>query len=80
MSHGQELYPPREADLTSRPSFGLVRRGYDRQQVDQHLSQLDGQVTSLATERERARAQVQRLATQLEQVQAQLAELRQRPP
>jgi chromosome segregation ATPase len=79
MSHGEELFA-RSDDMTPRPSFELARRGYDKRQVDQYVSQLGSDSSALAAERDRARGQVQRLAAQLEQAQAELTELRQRPP
>jgi chromosome segregation ATPase len=79
MSQGEELFARRE-DLTSRPSFVLALRGYDKRQVDQYVSRVDSEMSLLAAGRERATFQVQDLATQLEQVQAELTELRQRPP
>lgn len=78
MSIGEQLFAPRD-DLSSRPSFEVVLRGYDRRQVDLFVEQVEKEISTLAIERERALGQIQDLTTQLQQLQAELTELRQRP-
>src|SRR5690606_19114630 len=65
--------------LSSRPSFELALRGYDKRQVDQYISQKDREISALVAERDRALGQIQNLAAQLLQLQGELNELRQRP-
>src|SRR6266511_2605780 len=77
MSHGGELFA--SADITSRPGFELVRRGYDKPQVDQYVSQVGSMISRLAGERELALSQIQDMAAQLQRLQAEVTELRKRP-
>src|SRR6266508_1122037 len=77
MSHGGELFA--SADITSRPGFELVRRGYDKPQVDQYVSQVGSMISRLAGERELALSQIQDMAAQLQRLQAEVNELRKRP-
>jgi peptidoglycan DL-endopeptidase RipA len=78
MSEGEELLASGEG-VSWRPGFELALRGYDKRQVDQFVSRVDGEMSSLVAERERAFGQVRDLSARLEQVQAELVELRQRP-
>src|SRR6266540_4370313 len=77
MSHGGELFA--SADITSRPGFELVRRGDDKPQVDQYVSQVGSMISRLAGERELALSQIQDMAAQLQRLQAEVTELRKRP-
>jgi cell division septum initiation protein DivIVA len=79
MSQGEELFRPR-GEGSSRPSFVVALRGYDKRQVDQHLARLDREKAAVAAERDRALSQVTHLAGRLEKAQSEVAELRQRPP
>jgi cell division septum initiation protein DivIVA len=75
MSDGGELFAVRE-DTTSRPTFEVALRGYDKRQVDQYVLRTDSEIARLAAERQRAFGQIQDMAGQLQQVQAELTELR----
>src|SRR5690242_8863812 len=79
MSHGSDLFAVRDG-MATRPSFELVRRGYDKVQVDQYIARADSQMASLAAERERAASQIQDLTAQVQQLQVEVSELRSRPP
>ena len=78
MSHSGELFALRD-DSTPRPGFELVRRGYDKQQVDQYVARVDSEFSALAAEHERAVRQLQELSGHMQQMQAELAEAQQRP-
>ena len=78
MSRSGELFAVRE-EMTARPSFELVLRGYDKRQVDQYVSQAHGDISTLAAERERTLGQIHDLTGQLKRLQVEVTELRQRP-
>src|SRR5215211_3504842 len=52
--------------------FDVVRRGYDRGQVDEHLDRLDADVRILAADRDAAVARAAELAKQVENQRAQI--------
>jgi cell division septum initiation protein DivIVA len=79
MSHGDELFSPRE-DKTSRPSFVAALRGYDKRQVDEYVWKVDSELATLLTERDRALGRIEHLSAHLKQVQTELTDLRQQPP
>jgi peptidoglycan DL-endopeptidase RipA len=86
MSHGEDLFAPRE-EANSRPSFETALRGYDKRQVDHYVERTDNEISTLTDQRERAyghirdlTAQLQDLTGQLHQMQGELTELRERPP
>src|SRR5512142_1355078 len=66
-------------DVTSRPRFDLVMRGYDKRQVDQYAAKADHEIATLTAEYDRARNQLQVVSVHLQQVQAELTELRHKP-
>ncbi|MEN3308239.1 MAG: hypothetical protein V7603_4441 [Micromonosporaceae bacterium] len=78
MSNGGELFALRE-DTTSRPTFEVTLRGYEKRQVDRYVSRVDSEILTLATERDRALQQIQGMAAQVKQLQAELTALRERP-
>ena len=78
MSTGEESYASRD-DGTSRPSFELALRGYDKRQVDRYVEQMDGALSTLTADRAQAAGQIQGLTTHIQRLQAELTELRQRP-
>src|SRR5829696_27120 len=53
-------------------TFDVVRRGYERGQVDEHLDRLDADLRILAADRDAAVARASELAKQLENQRAQL--------
>lgn len=79
MSQTEEQQAARD-DKSSRPAFETTLRGYDKRQVDLHISRLDREASRLAAENERGRAQFHDLSAQLQQAHVELTELRQRPP
>lgn len=79
MSQGEELFRP-QGEGSSRPSFVVALRGYDKRQVDQYLSRVDRERSALVAERDRVVGQAKQLALHLDKVQVQLTELRGRPP
>src|SRR4051794_3514557 len=70
MSHGGEY---------ERPNFEVALRGYEKRQVDLYVTRAESQISGLASERERAIAQIQNMGAQLQKLQAELTELHQRP-
>ena len=58
MSTGEESYASRD-DGTSRPSFELALRGYDKRQVDRYVEQMDGALSTLTADRAQAAGQIQ---------------------
>src|ERR1700741_3252201 len=73
--HGGDLFALGN-DAASEPTFEVALRGYDKRQVERYVTQVEAEVTTLATEREQAYAQVQALAGQVQQLQAELVEAR----
>ncbi|UOX93007.1 DivIVA domain-containing protein [Amycolatopsis sp. FBCC-B4732] len=59
-------------------SFALTMRGYDREQVDQHLAELHDEIRVLTLDRDAAVAEAENLARRLETVRAENAGLRAR--
>lgn len=59
-------------------SFALTMRGYDREQVDQHLAELHDEIRLLTLDRDAAVAEAENLAGRLETVRAENAGLRAR--
>src|SRR5215218_8327378 len=53
--------------------FDVALRGYDRDQVDAHLSSLDSEFSSVLSERDRLAAQVRALTTRVEELHLQPA-------
>jgi DivIVA domain-containing protein len=53
-------------------AFDVVRRGYDREQVDEHLDRLDADLRILAADRDAAVARAAELAKQVENQRAQI--------
>ncbi|AEB43841.1 hypothetical protein [Micromonospora maris] len=78
MSIGEEPYAIRD-DLASRPTFEVTLRGYERKQVDRYVEQLDGQLSTVSAERDRALGRARELTAKLQAAQAEVADLRQRP-
>jgi hypothetical protein len=56
--------------------FDIVKRGYSRAQVEEHLQRLDGEVRLMAADRDGAVSQAADLARQLERGRADIEELR----
>ena len=56
--------------------FDIMKRGYSRVQVEEHLERLDGELRLLASDRDAAVSQNADLAKQLEQSRSQIDELR----
>src|SRR4051794_8650770 len=79
MSQDEKLFGLTE-DASSRPSFEVAMRGYDKRQVDHYISERVSEISRLAHERDRATGQIQNLSAQLEQVRAEVTQLRQRSP
>src|SRR5918997_3065956 len=75
MSHGGEIFDLGE-DAVSEPNFESALRGYDKRQVDRYVARAEGEIATLATEREQAYAQIQSLAAQVEQLQAEVVNVR----
>ena len=67
----QEPEPP-----PSGAAFGVVRRGYDPGQVDNHLRRLDAEIQILVTDREAALGQSAQLARELDDARAHAEQLR----
>ena len=67
----QEPEPP-----PSGAAFGVVRRGYDPGQVDNHLRRLDAEIQILVTDREAALDQSAQLARELDDARAHAEQLR----
>jgi cell division septum initiation protein DivIVA len=67
----QESEPP-----PSGAAFGVVRRGYDPGQVDNHLRRLDAEIQILVTDREAALGQSAQLARELDDARAHAEQLR----
>ena len=76
---GREQLPSVGEDANARHTFDLAMRGYDKRQVDQHLTAVDGELAGLAAERDRAVAEISRLSAMAQSLQAELVELRERP-
>ncbi|MDH3060720.1 hypothetical protein QEN36_15270, partial [Gordonia alkanivorans] len=78
-----ELRPPNVSDTLARmpgPArqlpFAIVMRGYDREQVADHLQRLDAELRVLAADRDAATANAHELASHLEEARDEIAELR----
>ncbi|ACU39913.1 chromosome segregation protein [Actinosynnema pretiosum subsp. pretiosum] len=56
--------------------FDVVKRGYDRGQVEEHLERLDSDLRLLAADRDAAMSQTSDLARQLEAARSEMADLR----
>ena len=56
--------------------FDIVKRGYDRAQVEDHLERLDSDLRLLAADRDAAVSQTSDLARQLEAARSEISELR----
>ncbi len=56
--------------------FAIVMRGYDREQVADHLQRLDAELRVLAADRDAATANAHELAAHLEEARDEIAELR----
>ncbi|WP_199439243.1 chromosome segregation protein [Umezawaea beigongshangensis] len=56
--------------------FDIVKRGYDRAQVEDHLERLDSDLRLLAADRDAAVSQTNDLARQLEAARSEMTELR----
>jgi DivIVA domain-containing protein len=59
-------------------SFALAIRGYDREQVDEHLAELHEEIRLLTTDRDAAVAAAENLARRLESTRSEAAHLRAR--
>jgi DivIVA domain-containing protein len=59
-------------------SFALAVRGYDREQVDEHLADLHDELRLLTLDRDAAVAEAETLARHLESARAEIGELRAR--
>lgn len=78
MTRANEQTAVHDSKIT-RPSFAASVRGYDKRQVDQHLSEVESEVSVLVAERKRALTQLQEQGTQLARLHSELTELRKRP-
>jgi chromosome segregation ATPase len=56
--------------------FDIVKRGYDRAQVEDHLERLDSDLRLLAADRDAAVSQTLDLARQLEAARSEISEIR----
>jgi chromosome segregation ATPase len=56
--------------------FDIVKRGYSRTQVEEHLERLDGDLRLLAADRDAAVSQAADLARRLEQSRSEIDDLR----
>ena len=72
MSEGQQLY--------DTPTFGAAVRGYDKKQVDRHVTEAADRIARLSAEREQAHAHIRSLSANLEQIHGELTDLREHPP
>src|SRR5690242_19982790 len=61
MSQDEELSAVRE-DAGAQPSFDQALRGYDKRQVDRYVARMDGELASLAADRDRAFGQARGMA------------------
>jgi peptidoglycan DL-endopeptidase RipA len=75
MSNGDEPF----GSDGSRPAFATVVRGYDKRQVDHHISRLENDQARLAAEHQRAFRQIQDMGAHLREVTGELHELRTQP-
>ena len=64
MSHDNGLLALSD-DAPMLPSFAVAMRGYDKRQVDEYVSQLASEISTLTAERERAYDQIQDLGAQM---------------
>jgi colicin import membrane protein len=64
------------ADAPMPLGFDVVRHGYDRTQVQKHVSTLEANLRKLTADRDSAHAQVTALTQQMEALRAQVGELR----
>src|SRR3978361_2199540 len=72
MSEHTDLLPMRGPD-EGGPVFDLVRRGYDREQVDSHLAWLEERVHEAEQARESAEASASQASVEAEQARDELA-------
>ena len=73
--HGGDLFALGN-DAASEPTFEVALRGYDKRQVERYVTQVEAEVTTLATEREQAYAQIQAMAQQIERLQQEATQAR----
>lgn len=59
-------------------SFAITLRGYDREQVDEHLAELQDEARLLVFDRDAAVAEAENLARRLEEARAEIERLRAR--
>jgi len=65
--------------VATERNFDITLRGYHRREVDRYVNLLEGQVSSLTTERQEYETQLRNLTGQLHRVQMELLELRRQP-
>ncbi|MBN1170745.1 MAG: DivIVA domain-containing protein, partial [Micromonosporaceae bacterium] len=75
MAHGGGIFPLHE-DVAPEPGFDTTLRGYDKRQVDRYVTQVEGEIAALTTERNEALAHAHSFSAQVTALEAELAEIR----